>query len=119
MGVTLLSVWLHIQYSRRWLIEPEQTRADSCAFASSALYRLATYDSHGSNCSSKAEGDLLKLKLFLERQRNNYLYVGHVLRVWFEGMPAAIGWPGGGTRDHVCRILHMLKWHRHVWDNLG
>ena len=23
--------------------------------------------------------------------------MGHVLRVWFEGMPAAIGWPGGGT----------------------
>ena len=37
------------------------------------------------------------MKLFLECQRNNYLYVGHVLRVWFEGMPAAIGWPGGGT----------------------
>ena len=37
----------------------------------------------------------MKLKLFLECQRNNYLYVGHVLRVWFEGMPAAIGWPGG------------------------
>ena len=70
----------------------------ACAFASSALYRLATYDSRGSNCSSKAEGDLLKLKLFLECQRNNYLSVGHVLRVWFEGMPAAIDWPGGGTR---------------------
>ena len=65
-----------------------------CAFASSALYRLATYDSHGSNCSSKVEGDLLKFKLFLECQRNNYVHVGHVLRVWFEGMPAAIGWPG-------------------------
>ena len=23
--------------------------------------------------------------------------MGHVLSVWFEGMPAAIGWPGGGT----------------------
>ena len=65
-----------------------------CAFASSALYRLATYDLRGSNCSSKAEGDLLKLKLFLECQRTNYLSVGHVLRVWFEGMPAAIDWPG-------------------------
>ena len=39
----------------------------------------------------------MKLKLFPECQRNNYPYVGHVLRVWFEGMPAAIGWPGGGT----------------------
>ena len=68
-----------------------------CVFASSALYRFATYDLRGSNYSSKAEGDLLKLKLFLECQRNNYLYVGHVLRAWFEGMPAAIGWPGGGT----------------------
>ena len=68
-----------------------------CAFASSALYRLATYDLRGSNCSSKAAGDLLKLKLFLECQRNNYVHVDHVLRVWFEGMPAAIGWPGGGT----------------------
>jgi len=45
----------------------------------------------------KQNGDLLKLKLFLECQRNNYLYVGHVLRVWFEGMPAAIGRPEGGT----------------------
>ena len=40
------------------------------------------------------------MKLFLECQRNNYLYVGHVLRVWFEGMPAAIGWPGGGTPEN-------------------
>ena len=28
-------------------------------FASSTLYRPATYDSRGSNCSSQAEGDLL------------------------------------------------------------
>ena len=75
--------------------------SSDCAFASSTLYRLATYDLHGSNCSSKAEGDLLKLKLFLECQRNNYVHVGHVLRVWFEDMPAAIGWPGGTRRPSL------------------
>jgi len=36
--------------------------SSSCAFASSALYRLATYDSRGSNCSSKAEGDLFEIE---------------------------------------------------------
>ena len=46
------------------------------------------------------------LELFLECQRNNYLYVGHVLRVWFEGMPAAIGWPGE-AQFHIW--LHVLS----------
>ena len=30
-----------------------------CAFASSAIYRSATYDSRGSNCCSEAEGGLV------------------------------------------------------------
>jgi hypothetical protein len=33
----------------------------------------------------------------IPRVPTEHLYVGHVLRVWFEGMPAAISWPGGGT----------------------
>ena len=60
-----------------WHVTHCRNRIAHCAFASSALYRLATYDSRGSNCSSKAEGDLLKLKLFLECQRNNYVMMKH------------------------------------------
>ena len=54
----------------------------------------------------------------IPRVPTEYLSVGHVLRVWFEGMPAAIGWPGGGVIadteelvDHVDRMLLDVATH--------